>query len=119
MLNLIVAILTLTATLATPVPAYVTAYSCEAHPDNAMSGCSVTRSGALVDESVAACPLADVEAGAVYYVEGVGIVTCGDTLRHEYLTIDNLTLMHIDIYRDSYDAAVTMGIQDMTVWRLR
>lgn len=103
-----------TATVAVPirtVTAFVTAYSCEAHPNNPMGGlCGAPRWGQPGDQwsPGLACP---VEwQGYTVRVRGY-VYRCDDTPRNSYIE----GMPHLDERVSSYDEAIGLGIRIIEV----
>jgi len=82
-----------------PIPVYITGYTCQHHPNNAMTTtegmCQATYTGGRVDTPGAACPLDMLGQTIVWNGHEL---PCDDLPRHQYWEIaQGVYVPHIDI----------------------
>lgn len=87
-----------------------TAYTCQVHPRNPMSGCRRLRWGGDVNNPGMACP---VEwRNREFVVEGYGTLRCDDTGRYDTWN----GLPHIDIRMTTWEETRAWGIRTITIY---
>lgn len=95
-----------------------TKYSCQPHPDNAMTNtpgfCEVTFSGREPDTRGAACPAEWL--GSWVWVAGEGTFLCDDLSSRSHSTLAGYR--HVDVRTTSYEEAAQFGIQQRRAKRL-
>jgi hypothetical protein len=87
-----------------------TAYTCDVHPRNPMSGCSRLRWGGNVNNPGMACP---VEWRNREFVVGdFGVLRCDDTGRYDIWN----GLPHIDIRMSTWEQTRAWGVRTITIY---
>ncbi len=87
-----------------------TAYTCDVHPRNPMSGCSRLRWGGNINNPGMACP---VEwRNREFVVAGYGTLRCDDTGRYDIWD----GLPHIDIRMSTWEETRAWGVRTITIY---
>lgn len=94
---------------ATPIRVTLTGYTCEAHPQNAMYPCNVTRWGATPTSAGLACP-PEWRGRELFF--GGQWLRCDDTPYHSII----YGLPHVDARVATYQEAMQIGVQEATLY---